>query len=299
MRVPDSSFVNTLIPQLERLNYQQHKLQNQAATGQKVFLPSDDPAAVGRALELQGEKDQIQQFRRNISRADALSHAAFNSVESMQQILLQAGEVAIKANGLTSADGFPAYAIEVDSLLEDFVNLANSDYLGEYLHAGTATQTAPFTVTRPDPDNLIKSAAYVGHATNLPTFRITESQDFSPFTRTSTNAALVDGMNNLIALRDALNAEDVSAIQAAQENIRAQEDILVEEMSLIGSHLTTLEIVTNRSDVAFFNYEQNISKEVDADLAETLVQLNSTSLAYQAALQSGSQIMNLSLLNYL
>ncbi|MGF1449095.1 MAG: hypothetical protein ACFB20_06725 [Opitutales bacterium] len=299
MRVPDSSYYNMLLPQLERLNAKQINLQNQAATGQRVFRASEDPAAVGRALELQGEKDQIQQFARNISRGEAVSNASFNSIEGMQEILLRSDEIAVKANGLTSKDGFPAYAIEVDKMLEDFVNLANSTYLGEYLHAGTATQTAPFEVTRTGPDGQIDSATYVGHADNLPTFRITETQDFSPFSRTSTNAAMVDAMDNLMALRQALSDEDVPAIQAAQQAIRTQEDVLIEEMSLIGSRLTTLEIVGKRSEQAFYNYETTISDNVDADLTETLVQLNSASIAYEAALQSGAQIMNLSLLNYI
>ena len=41
-----------------------------------------------------------------------------------------------------------------------------------------------------------------------------------------------------------------------------------------------------------------VSKEVDADLAKTLVKLNEIQTAYLAALKSGSTIMNQSLLDY-
>ena len=41
-----------------------------------------------------------------------------------------------------------------------------------------------------------------------------------------------------------------------------------------------------------------MSKEVDADLAKTLVKLNEIQTAYLAALKSGSTIMNQSLLDY-
>ena len=42
-----------------------------------------------------------------------------------------------------------------------------------------------------------------------------------------------------------------------------------------------------------------ISRAADADLVQTLVQLNQAQNSYQAALQSGSKIMQLSLLNYI
>jgi len=38
---------------------------------------------------------------------------------------------------------------------------------------------------------------------------------------------------------------------------------------------------------------------VDADLAQTLVRLNQTQTAYQAAMQSGAQLLQSSLLDYL
>jgi flagellar hook-associated protein 3 FlgL len=43
---------------------------------------------------------------------------------------------------------------------------------------------------------------------------------------------------------------------------------------------------------------QLISNEADADLSQTLVQLNQTQTAYQAALQSASIVMATSLLGY-
>jgi flagellin-like hook-associated protein FlgL len=44
--------------------------------------------------------------------------------------------------------------------------------------------------------------------------------------------------------------------------------------------------------------EEFISREVDADLAQTLVKLNEVQAAYLAALKSGATIMNQSLLDY-
>jgi flagellar hook-associated protein 3 FlgL len=47
------------------------------------------------------------------------------------------------------------------------------------------------------------------------------------------------------------------------------------------------------------NLTQSTSNETDADLAETLMKLNSTQTAYQAALQTAGRLFDLSLMNYL
>ena len=43
------------------LSSQQSKLQNQVATGQSITQPEDDPAAVGRVLNLETEQRHITQ----------------------------------------------------------------------------------------------------------------------------------------------------------------------------------------------------------------------------------------------
>jgi flagellin-like hook-associated protein FlgL len=45
--------------------------------------------------------------------------------------------------------------------------------------------------------------------------------------------------------------------------------------------------------------DTEISRQVDVDLAESLVELGRVETAYQAALQSSARILNLSLFDYL
>ena len=47
------------------------------------------------------------------------------------------------------------------------------------------------------------------------------------------------------------------------------------------------------------NIDKLISSETDVDLPSTIVKLNQTQTAYQAALQSAANIMRISLLDYL
>ena len=53
MRVTSNTFPNSLVTQLTSLTVRQNTLQNQAATGQRVRLPEDDPVAMRRVLDMQ------------------------------------------------------------------------------------------------------------------------------------------------------------------------------------------------------------------------------------------------------
>ena len=50
MRVSANTFSDTLITQLGNLSGRQQRLQSQAATGQRVRLPEDDPVALRRLV---------------------------------------------------------------------------------------------------------------------------------------------------------------------------------------------------------------------------------------------------------
>jgi len=77
------------------------------------------------------------------------------------------------------------------------------------------------------------------------------------------------------------------------------EENLVEHVSENGVIQSRLEVSASLGSQQGDNLEVLISHEADADLAQTLVRLNQTQNAYQAALQSGAKLLNLSLLDYI
>ncbi|MCC5021311.1 MAG: hypothetical protein J6386_00165 [Candidatus Synoicihabitans palmerolidicus] len=65
MRVPTHAATTTITTQIAKLSERQTDLQDQIASGQRVKLPGDDPAAVGRLLTLEAESRRVGQFERN------------------------------------------------------------------------------------------------------------------------------------------------------------------------------------------------------------------------------------------
>src|SRR5690606_34765003 len=108
----------------------------QVATNQRIFLPTDDPAAMGRMLSIDNEQNQIGQFTRNIGVAANLAQASYAGLNGLNNLASRAGELATLGGGVLSPEAAKAYGAEVNQLLEQAVQLGNTRFGNDYLYAG-------------------------------------------------------------------------------------------------------------------------------------------------------------------
>ena len=114
------------------------------------------------------------------------------------------------------------------------------------------------------------------------------------------NRVGADFFNHLISLQNNLLAGNVAAIEATDRaNLSQDEDNFLFHLGTNGAIQSRLETTNSIADQRTDTIESLVSKEADADLAETLLRLNQTQTAYQAALQSAGKILGSSLLDYL
>ena len=297
MRVPTRSASETAISQLQKLGSRQAELQRQVSTNQRVFLPSDDPAAVGRLLGIGDEQTRLAQFGRNLDLATNLAQASYSGLKSLNDLASRAGELATLGSGPLGAEANAAYATEVNQLLEQAVQVGNTRLGGDYLFAGTALDTAPFTATR-DADGRIASVAYAGDQ-GTGAIPLSETASLAPRTSGETNLGIRDLINQLVSLRDALAANDPTAITAAGTSLEDAVDPVVGAISENGAAQLRIEVVKTQQSSRGDELERLASSEADADLADTMVRLSQTTTAYEAAMASAAKIMNLSLLDYI
>ncbi|HEY4246605.1 MAG TPA: flagellin [Lacunisphaera sp.] len=297
MRVATSTVSDTIIRQIQLLSSQQSKLQNQVATGQRISQPEDDPAAVGRVLNLETEQRNITQYGTNTAKALEIAQASFSGLQSIKTISDRAGELGTLGAGVLGSDAMAAYATETDQLIEQAVQSANTRFNGNYIYAGTAVDSPAITVTR-DSSGQITAATYAGNTAQA-SIPLSEAASVTPSTNGTTNAGLATFINNLVALRNALNSGDTTAVTAAQGGLTSSEDLLVGALADNGGVQTRIEASQAQQADRSTSVDQLISSETSADLPATIVQLNQTQTAYQAALQSAANIMHLSLLDYI
>lgn len=310
MRVTANTFPNSLIDQLNSLSQRQNKLQNQAATGQRVQLPEDDPVAMRRVLDMQAEGKTVSQYQRNIARHQDLANATFSVMKALKTVSDRAREISISADGLKSQDELTIDAKEVTELIKSAVQSANTQNSGDYLFSGTLSNQPPFVLTT-DANGNVTSVTYQGNTT------LAESEIASGVTisaqavgentsGTGPRGLITDSrvgadfFNHLISLQNNLLSGNVGAIEATdRSNLAQDEDNFLFQLGGNGAIQARLETANAIANQRTDTLEKQVSNEADADLSETLLRLNQTQTAYQAALQSAGKILGSSLLDYL
>lgn len=297
MRIASNTVNDSIVRQIQNLGAQQSKLQSQVATGLRISQPEDDPAAVGRVINLESEQRQLAQFQANAQRAQEISQASFSGLRAIKKVSDRAAEIGVLGSGAISPSSAKAYASEVDQLIEQTVQFANARFGNDYLFAGTALATEPFAATR-HAAGQIASVAYAGNAARagLP---ISEGATVSPNTDSTINQGIGEFLNQLIALRDSLTANNPAAVTTTQTQLIASEDLLVSALAEHGGIQTRIEAAQSQLADRDLSLQSLVSSETEADLPATIVKLNQTQTAYQAALQSAANIMKVSLLDYL
>jgi len=310
MRVSANTFSDTLITQLNSLAIRQQRLQSQAATGQRVRLPEDDPVALRRVLDLQSEFSSAGQYTRNIARQTELAQASYTNLKSLKTLSDRASEIATQTDDLKSPQELQFYAKEITEMIKQAVSLMNATNRGDALFGGTMTNQPPYNMTL-DANGNVTSVAYQGNTT-LAESEISEgvtvsTQIIGENTSGSGPRGLVtdsrsgaDLFNHLISLQNNLLAGNTAGIAATDRaNLANDESNLLYHMSSNGAMQSRLEATASLNRERGLAIETQVSKEVDADLAQTLVKLSQTQTAYEAALQSGAKALNLSLMDYL
>lgn len=310
MRVTSNTFPNTLLSQLGDLASRQTKLQAQAATGQRVQLPEDDPEAMQRALEMQAQAGSLDQYAANIANLKDTTTIAYGAMKSLKTANDNASTIAISAADVTkNQSDLDNYAAQIDSDLETALNAANTTFRGDYVFAGTKVDQPPFQAVR-DANGKITAVNYVGNTDQM-TAEIgpnttSEAQPVGANTTGTGPRGLItdpragaDYFNHLIALRDHLQTGQRDQIQTDQANVNADGDNIAYHYGHIGAVQTRLDAASNLAKDQSFSLNQHISGLVNADLADTMVKLTQVQNAYSAALQTGGRILNSSLLDYI
>jgi flagellar hook-associated protein 3 FlgL len=261
-------------------------------------------------LDLEGERGRVGQYGRNITRLKETAVATNTAMRSLSKIATRAGELAVKANSIRSADDLKAYAAEVTQLIQQAVSSANSNLRGDAVLAGTRNGQPAYTLTL-GTDGRVQSVTYNGNQ-DTPSLDIAEGQELSASVVGSNPngtgpAGLIedprsgaDLFNHLIQLQDQLLAgQGAQVTTTTAVALQADTDNLLRHIAANGVVQGRLEAASATVNDRLQALEGQISGETDADLAKALVRLNETQVSYQAALQTGGKILTLSLMDYI
>jgi flagellar hook-associated protein 3 FlgL len=147
-----SNIASNVISDIQRSDETVQTALQQLSSGQRVTLPSDDPAASAAMVQLQTQASNIDQYTANADSAISQAQSADSVVSSVVSLLNQAVTLGTEgANGTSNAANRQAIATQVQGLLASVVSLANTKFQGISLFSGSANSQAAFTADSTSP----------------------------------------------------------------------------------------------------------------------------------------------------
>jgi flagellar hook-associated protein 3 FlgL len=310
LRVTSETLADQAIYNAQRQSASLAQLQEQASSGNRIIQPSDDPAGEVTLLTAQERNQQLGSYLTNTQQAQAVLNASASAMQNANDILTQANQLALQANNSTnSSTTLQSLATQVNALLQQMLSTANTQQGGNYLFSGTASQTQPFLVSttngQGEPESITyagsnqQSQAVIGDGQTVTTL-YAGNQVFQQ------NSGTSDVFQALINLRDTLeNSGGMTSgqlTQALSTSIGTLSQVrtgVQNALGAIGTAAQSLGTQVTQLQQVQLAVQQQISNVGGADLSQVLVNLQSQQNLLYMTLYSASQLMNVSLLNFL
>ncbi|MEA3363412.1 MAG: flagellar hook-associated protein FlgL [Thermodesulfobacteriota bacterium] len=311
MRATQTTTYRSLQAFLDRTSDKLANLQLQAATGKRINRPSDDPTAISPVLsartQIQTSDRYIETIESGLDRTDA----ADGYLDSIENTLVRIKEISIASvNGSLSQADMETYANEVHHLRESLLADANAQIDGRYLFSGFAEKTAPFSLnpnypaTEPNPVN------YNGDYGVLE-FEIAPNELLG--VNISGNSLMLGDVDNdgavdagavdifamVTTLEEELQANNPAGVAALLDPLETAANQVRTQRSLKGNVGRRLEVARGHMEQIKIDMETFRSRFEDADILETITEMQKQEQSFEAALNVTGKVSDLSILNYI
>ncbi len=163
-RVTSSLISQAQINQLQTVQQNMVQVEEQISTGQAFQYLSQNPAAGLLGVNLQEQINQQSQIGTDLTNASGAMSTTDSTLSSVSSLINSLVGTVESAQGTTAtAAQKAAAASQVQDTLQQLVQLGNTKYNGQYIFAGSASATQPFTLNG-------DTVVYNGNSGSLNTF---------------------------------------------------------------------------------------------------------------------------------
>jgi len=282
MRITQSEIYRNFISNLQTVSELYSRLSRQVASGKRLTQLNDSPAGSAELLSLTDLASDIDQYR---SSSDSVSFylrvadSALNEVNNLITSIYSKGSQA--ASELVGSDARSALAIEIRSLRDQILSLANSQAKGRYIFAGSMVTSAPFVIEG-------DSVHYNGDG-NVNTIAVDGGMEVQLGVPGSDTFNSV--FSSIESLLSAIDSNDTAAIGSALGQFSSAISQLGQSRGKIGASLGLVQNVQARLDVQETNLKARRSQVEDTNMAEAIVQMNQAQTALQTTISAGGSIL--------
>ena len=300
MRISTNQIFQMSLTAMLNKQSQVSETQLQLATGKRQLVPSDDPSATSRVMQLEEGLAALDQYNRNADFAEARLKLSETTLTQAVDIVQRTRELAIYANNdtLTAADR-DTIAVEVEQLRQAMLQIANTrDNNGEYIYSGFNTGTAAilddgagnYTYQGDQGDRLLQVGSDRRVSIGDPGDELVMRIDDGAGGITSIFEVFDDFMTDLRA--DAPQGVTITQLDSALQTFS-------DTRASLGARMNSIEQQRSANVSVELLMQENLSELEDLDYTEAVSRFEQQLLALQAAQQSFSRVQGLSLFNYL
>jgi flagellar hook-associated protein 3 FlgL len=292
-RITSTMLARGVLADLDANRARMSKTQEQLSSGKLLTRPSDDPAAVGRALQYRKDIEATQQYQRSASEAQGWSDVTDSALRTINDALQRVRDLVVRAASDTAGpDSRVAIAEELKGLIDTVKGAANASYGGRYIFAGTMTDTKPYQLGAVD--------TYGGDELAI-------DRQIGPGVAVQVNVSgrsvIGDDDEGLLAtMRTVLaqvQADDVQGLTGSLDVLDVRLDGLNAIRATVGATANRIEVALGRLAEYEGTALQLLNDTESTDLAKTMVEYNIHQAAMQAGLKAGATIVQTSLLDFL
>ncbi|EGD47764.1 flagellar hook-associated protein 3 [Ruminiclostridium papyrosolvens DSM 2782] len=308
MRITNNMLISNMLTALGNNESRMSKYQNQLYTGKKIQLPSDDPIVAARALKLRTDVSKIEQYQKNLGDAQSWVDATDAALAQIGNILKRAKELSTQAaNGTNSSSETGDIGQEMKQLKVQLVHIANSTYSGRYMFSGFQTDQKLIEDDETSTDfgkfkigvNIVpeKIQFEIGEGDNI-NINVTGGDVFNSGSNAvyGNEPSMIALFTNVIADLDSGNN---TGVRNQLDKFDEQVDNLLRVRADIGARQNRIDLSADRMSNDLVNMTDLMSKNEDADPAETIMNLKMEENVYQASLAGGARIIQQTLVDFL
>ena len=292
MRVSNQMIYNNLADYLQQNNDALLVPEQQIASGQNINLPSDDPLAFAKVVNLNDVTGKLNQYLNNQNDALSYMNATNNALDQASKVIADIIKTADNAESGQTPQTQQYNSLMVTNDFQALVDAANTTYQGQYLFAGFKSNAAAYNnsgVYQGDSGQImIQVAPGVSSQRNLVGQDVfgTASGGVDIFAAIQ-NLQTAVSTNNLAGIQSAL-----VSLNAGQQQVLSNQGMLAERMVSVQTNQTYVKGLSSTTSHLLGGIQS-----VDMNLAIT--QLNQQATALQAVQAMSAKVMNLSIVNFL
>lgn len=295
------------------------RLQEKISSGRNINRPSDDPVGLTRILDLSNTLRTDDRYNRNIEDAIAEVNTTDKALGSMVDLIHRAQELATQgANFSNNQSGRDAIALEIDQIINQLVQLGNTDINGKYIFAGMRTGAPPFSRAVGSDDIVyagtppaedwqrtveisrgIELPININGETMLGQVGVTAAAPLPPTFNAGSGGLFKTLIELKIDLQAAGDPNQLQEIRLRLDELSTDMNNVSAMQAVIGSVSNRLELTSGRIDERKSILTKQYAEIQEIDMPKTIADLNYQQNVFEASLGVTARMMQTSLMDFL